>query len=123
MTFGKRLRALREEKNMSQIELSKQLKITSQALSQYELGKRMPDTFMLEKLADFFDVTIDYLLYRVNIRNPYQDKRESGFVSKVHYNLDLAGLSDEDIKQVEDYIAFLKTKYNPDGALKKNNLP
>ena len=119
MTFGKRLRALREEKNMSQIELSKQLKITSQALSQYELGKRMPDTFMLEKLADFFDVTIDYLLYRVNIRNPYQDKRESGFVYKVHYHLDLAGLSDEDIKQVEDYIAFLKTKYTPDGALKK----
>ncbi len=55
---------------MSQIELSKELKVTSQALSQYEWDKRMHDTFMLKKSADFLDVTIDHLLCRIHIRNP-----------------------------------------------------
>ena len=81
---------------MSQIELSKELKVMSQALSQYEWDKRMHDTFMLKKLADFLDVTIDHLLCRIHIRNPYKNKKESGFVAKSYHSLDIAGLSNED---------------------------
>lgn len=68
MSFGKKLRSLREEKRLSQVELSKKLNITSQALSQYELGKRIPDAEMIIRIADFFDVSVDYLLDRTNER-------------------------------------------------------
>ncbi|NLM96670.1 MAG: helix-turn-helix transcriptional regulator [Halanaerobiaceae bacterium] len=68
MSFGKKLRLLREEKNLSQIELSKEMNVSSQALSQYELGKRMPDAEMIIRIADFFDVSIDYLLDRTDER-------------------------------------------------------
>jgi len=64
MKFGHIIRKLREEKNLSQIELSKKLNITSQSLSQYELNKRVPDIDMINRLADFFNVSIDYLLGR-----------------------------------------------------------
>lgn len=68
MSFGKKLRSLREEKRLSQVELSKKLNVTSQALSQYELGKRIPDAEMIIRIADFFDVSVDYLLDRTNER-------------------------------------------------------
>src|SRR5690554_352216 len=68
MPFGKKLRLLREEKKLSQIELSKKLNITNQALSQYELGKRMPDAEMILKMANFFAVSVDYLLDRTDER-------------------------------------------------------
>ena len=68
MSFGKKLRSLREEKRLSQVELSKKLNITNQALSQYELGKRIPDAEMIIRIADFFDVSVDYLLDRTNER-------------------------------------------------------
>jgi transcriptional regulator with XRE-family HTH domain len=71
MTFGYRLRCLREEKSLSQVELAKHLSITNQSLSQYELDKRMPDANMLKNLANYFEVSIDYLLGRTNDRVEY----------------------------------------------------
>lgn len=111
--MNNRIRTLREEKQMSQIDLAKQFNITSATISQYELGKRFPDQETLEKLADFFDVSVDYLLCRTKIRK--LDKNET----KAFHNLDVDGLPNEAIKQVEDYIEFIKQKYNPDGSLRK----
>lgn len=62
--IGKRLRYLREKENLSQLALSKKLKIPNQSLSNYERDFRSPDYETLEKLASFFDVTTDYLLGR-----------------------------------------------------------
>lgn len=60
--FGARLRLLREEKHMSQLELSKSLGIGNVTLSQYENGARKPDNDTLVKISNYFDVTTDYLL-------------------------------------------------------------
>ncbi|KAB3529197.1 XRE family transcriptional regulator, partial [Alkaliphilus pronyensis] len=38
--------------------------------------------------------------------------------TKAYHNLDKSGLSEEDIEKVEEYIEFLKQKYDPDGSLK-----
>ncbi|NDL68483.1 helix-turn-helix domain-containing protein [Anaerotalea alkaliphila] len=62
MTLGKRLRNLREQLNQSQTYVSKMLKITPQAYSQYERDIRMPDAVMLQKLSNYYNVSIDYLL-------------------------------------------------------------
>ncbi len=69
MKFGNILRELREEKDLTQVELAKKLNITSQSLSQYELGKRIPDIEMIDRLANFFNVSVDYLLGRTDIKN------------------------------------------------------
>lgn len=62
--FGERLRNLRESKNLTQLELSKQINIGNVTLSQYESNKRKPDNDTLVQIADFFDVSVDYLLGR-----------------------------------------------------------
>lgn len=62
MEFKDRLKSLREEKDYTQLELSKLLSISNVTLSQYENGVRKPDMDTIKYLASFFDVSIDYLL-------------------------------------------------------------
>jgi len=69
VTFGQRLRYLREEKKLKQIELAKLLNLeSSSTISQYEKLNRIPDANILQRLADIFNVTTDYLLCRSNNR-------------------------------------------------------
>lgn len=69
--FHKRLISLRKEKKLTQHELAKQLGITRSALSQYELGNRQPDYETLQKIAEFFECSTDYLLGRENNPKPF----------------------------------------------------
>lgn len=63
-TFSNVLKALRNSRNLTQDELSKQLKISRSTIGMYENGARQPDFETLELIADFFNVDIDYLLGR-----------------------------------------------------------
>ena len=60
--LGPRIAALRREKNMSQAELAKALKISPSAVGMYEQGRREPAGEILVKMAEIFEVTTDYLL-------------------------------------------------------------
>ncbi len=111
-----RLILLREERGLTKKDIAEYLKIDQSTYGKYELGKREPDYDTLQKLADFFSVTTDFLLGRTDIRTPIETKIET----KAYHNLDTSGLPEEAIKQVEDYIELMKLKYNPDGRLKKN---
>lgn len=62
--FVERLRMLRREKGISQETLSVALYIDRTTLAGYETGKRMPDVEMMWAIADYFEVTIDYLVGR-----------------------------------------------------------
>lgn len=57
-----RLKELRHEKNLSQTDIAKALGVTRQAISLYEKGDREPKLETWQKLADFFNVPVDYLL-------------------------------------------------------------
>ncbi len=61
-----RIRNLREDKDMRQSDLAKETGIDQRTISNYETGKTVPDAYALVKLADFFNVSVDYLLCRVN---------------------------------------------------------
>lgn len=65
--LGNRLKRAREKKGYSQRDVAKWLGITSSSLSNYERGDRDPDTTILVRLADLYEVTTDYLLGRDNI--------------------------------------------------------
>ncbi len=60
--FGNRLKELREKKNMYQKELAAELGVTMQTISGWEINRTTPDYEMLIKIANFFQVSIDYLL-------------------------------------------------------------
>lgn len=63
MTFGERLKQLREEKGIKQIELAKFLNISNVATSDYENNKSVPKDYnSLIKLANYFEVSLDFLL-------------------------------------------------------------
>ncbi len=67
-----RLKELRENKGISQIKLALDLSINQNSISRYETGVREADYKTLIKIADYFDVSIDYLLERTN--NPTMNK-------------------------------------------------
>lgn len=70
--FFMRLKLLRKQKHMSQLSLAMKLNTTQMSISRYETGKREPDLKTLILIADFFDVSIDYLLERTD--NPKMNK-------------------------------------------------
>jgi len=69
--LSKRLTYLRKEFELTQEELSKKLRISRSAYAHYESGKYEPSIQMLELIADFYDVSTDFLLGRTYIRKPY----------------------------------------------------
>lgn len=60
--FAKRLTNLREKKNLYQKDIAEIFNIEQATVSNWEKGKRIPDSEMLIKLANFFEVSVDYLL-------------------------------------------------------------
>ena len=56
------IKDLRKQKKLSQQQVSEQLGITRVALSHYETGKREPNLRMLQKLSEFYNVSIDYII-------------------------------------------------------------
>jgi transcriptional regulator with XRE-family HTH domain len=59
--FGKRIKELRQERNLGQKELARILSTSKQNLSRWEKGYFEPDQETTVRLARFFDVTTDYL--------------------------------------------------------------
>ena len=64
--FNKVLKSLRLSNGMTQDELAQILKISRSTVGMYEKGDREPDYETLEAIADYFNVSIDYLLGREN---------------------------------------------------------
>ena len=68
MEFGKLLAQLRKERGLLQKEVATHLNMTVATVSNYEKGVHLPDLNTLILLADFFDVSTDYLLQRTNYK-------------------------------------------------------
>lgn len=66
MTLGENIAALRNKQGLSQIQLAKKLNIGTSTLGMWETDKRKPNPEALAQIADYFNVTTDYLLGRNN---------------------------------------------------------
>lgn len=93
-----RLKELREESNLRQIDVSNATKIDQKTLSNYETGKTNPDSFALVKLADFYNASIDYILYRIDFKS----------VDNESINAELVKI----IKKLNDIIKVNSLQYN-----------
>ena len=66
MTLGEKITDLRKKRGLSQEELAITLGVSRQAVSKWELGDATPDTDKIVALAEYFDVTTDWLLRDIN---------------------------------------------------------
>jgi transcriptional regulator with XRE-family HTH domain len=87
--FGSILRKLRIEKNMTQAELAKLLNISPSTIGMYEQGRRDPDTSTVKFLAEFFNVSTDFLLGNTDSREPDNNSKSTSI------NKDAASDSDK----------------------------
>lgn len=71
LTFSERLRQLRKEHGYSRQDLASLWNVSPKTIEVYERGLRKPDIIGLCEIADFYSVTTDYLLGRVDIPNIY----------------------------------------------------
>ncbi len=69
-----RLRDLREDRDLKQKQVADLLQVHQTTYSDYELGKLNIPIPVLHALADFYGVSIDYLLGRTNQKEPYSNK-------------------------------------------------
>ena len=103
MTLGQRIAYLRERRSLSQNQLASQLHIGTSTLGMWETDKRRPNAEALVQLADFFETSTDYLLGR---------KTDLGSLPVAAHIADgMDGLSNEERKEIEDYIEFKKAQF------------
>lgn len=65
-SLGSRIKGLREKHNISQKDFANKISVSNVVLSRYESDERKPDYDTLQKIADFFEVSTDYLIGRTN---------------------------------------------------------
>ena len=63
MTLGERIKRLRQERNWSQTQFAQRLKVHQKQISGYERDVHVPSTELLIRMADLFNVSLDYLAF------------------------------------------------------------
>lgn len=118
MEFGERLRLLREESKLTRDDLAKNLNISYSTISKYETNIRFPDRETLIKMADLFEVSIDYLLGRSNIKETaeklLEHSEEDVHIRSPHikYGFEGDSLSSEAKEEIEKFKEFIQYKYS-----------
>lgn len=101
-----RMKLLREQHNLNQTEVAKVLNISRQAYNFYENEKRDPDTSMLIRIADFYNVSLDYLLGRTNDPSPVTKEKTPSYQEEVLR--DIEDITPEMVSELRQFIGYLK---------------
>lgn len=116
-SFGERLRELRLNRDITQEELAGHFGLHKTRISQYELNKRQADDEMKKKLAQYFDVSLDYLMGKSNIKES-ADKLVKTDIRNIqettialHSDHDYEDLPEEARKEVDNFIEYVRNKY------------
>lgn len=115
---GERISALRKTLKLTQGDLASELNIRRASLSHYENNRRVPDYETLRKFADFFNVTVDFLVGRDDQPNPAADPGVKEFtdslelsdeklLEKFTLTVDGRELTPEEAKR---FIAFIRAE-------------
>ncbi|MBS3885582.1 MAG: helix-turn-helix transcriptional regulator [Dethiobacter sp.] len=99
--LARRLEESRIEKKMTKKEVADALQIDQSTYGKYELGKREPDAATLLKLADLFEVSVDYILGRTDIKTP---------VETIAAHHDGEDWTDEELEDIENFKEFVRMR-------------
>lgn len=106
--IGIRLKELRATTNKTQADVASYLGISRASYSHFENDRNEPDNITLSKLADYFNVTTDYLLGRkVKQLASNNSRNEKADLVAAHIDDDV---TESEMKQITDFIDFLKSK-------------
>ncbi len=111
--FSNNLRVLRKLRHLTQEELAHELNTTRSCISNYENGKRQPDSDIIHLIADYFDVSVDYLLGRSSIKMSLRSEEELQELEEISdtlhsiTRLDLRNVSTKIKCAVLEYYEFL----------------
>ena len=115
-TFSIRFKELRMSQRLTQDELAKKLKISKSSISMYENGNREPDFEVLELIADYFNVDMNYLLGTTNKTTRILSQKQYELLSMYDQ------LNEEGQDKVSEYTSDLVAsgryiKSDPDGMV------
>lgn len=101
-----RLRELRKQKGITMKQLGEIVGVGESTISQYENGKRQPDYDTINQFADYFGVSVDYLLGRTDEKSPSLDEQLEG----VEFALfgEIKELTNEQKQEILDFVRFKK---------------
>lgn len=107
MNFANNLKSLRETNNVTQEQLAEYLKVSRPTIAGYETKSRQPDYERLEKIAEFFNVSIDYLItgYDLEQKAPVKESTLDQEVIRSY-----RGLTLESKQDALSYIRLLKLR-------------
>lgn len=115
MEFKDRLKELRSLRGLSQVALAEKLGMSKSTIGAYETGDRKPSYEVLEELADFFNVTIDYITGKEGGSTYYIDPEAAAMAQEISENPELHMLfsalrdaSPKDLKLVADMVKRFK---------------
>ena len=111
--FGDRLKLLRKNSGYTQKELGEKLNVSGRVIGYYESNERFPDKDTLTDIADFFNVSVDYLLGRTDEKNPKKEIKNATTIA-AHRLGDIEQLPDDAIDEINNYIDLMRLKYLKD---------
>lgn len=115
METENRIKKLRVSRGITQRELAKQIGVTQPALSNYESG-RTPNIEVAQKISNFFNVSIDYLIGESNIKEPYNKWSKADFLYSEYLRL-----SDKLETEYEAYLSEFSDKLKDINTIESPN--
>ncbi|AGK95376.1 helix-turn-helix domain-containing protein [Clostridium pasteurianum] len=117
--LGKRLKILRNEKDLTQEQFGKPYNLKKSTVSQYESGSSKPDDELKKRIARDYNVSLDWLMGISDIRNPYKDASNTKIPEALNDDSELSEFWNT-LKEREDLkLLFKQTKDLPPNAVKK----
>lgn len=105
---GNKLKKLRKDRNLKQEELANLLNISASTIGMYEQGRREPDNATLKKIANFFEVSTDYLLDNYSSSKRDFELIEKGALKKAlieaGYMKENEDLSKEELERLMEFV-------------------
>lgn len=109
--FGTRFKEERKRKKLTQEQLANMFFLNKSSISRYEKGNQMPEMPTLQKIADFFEVSTDYLLGRTDERIT-KPKLDEGIKTIAAHRINInEDLPDEAYDKINEYIKMVEMMY------------
>lgn len=101
--LGQRIKKLREERGMTQQNLADMLGVSQQAVAKWESEKEKaePDSITMIKISNIFQVSLDYLLGRTNVRTP---------IETIAAHHDSEDWTEEELEEIEAFKEFVRMR-------------
>lgn len=115
MTFGEQLEKLRKARHMTQEEMGEKFGICASTLSNYERGIHQPDLEFIDQVADYFNVSIDYMFGKTSFYAPIDQLNVllSDSITVGEFMNIVLQYDHPRLEHLLSYMEFLSSTYSP----------